>query len=223
MGKARPEPVSAQEYVSGHLPGNRPETTAEPGADRRVRRTRAALHRALIELMLTRPYARITVRDIIDRADVGRSTFYAHYRDKDDLLLVSCIEHVRAEISAQLSRYRGEPPPLLPVEMLFRLVDEHPDVYRPLIGQRANATVLRSIRQVYAELLTEHLGPRLGPDPAAAAATITFLSWGLYGLLESVMDPAQGLTAEQAYRHFAGLWATAGDAREGGVVGGGDG
>ncbi|MFD7842339.1 TetR/AcrR family transcriptional regulator [Nocardia sp. NPDC059764] len=209
-------------YVSGHEAGIRPETVPGPVDDRRVRRTRAALHRALIELMLTRPYARITVRDIIDRADVGRSTFYAHYRDKDDLLLVSCIEHVRAEISAQVARH-PDPPPLLPIEILFRLIDAHPEVYRPLVGPRANATVLRSIRQMYAELLTEHLAPLLGPDPAAASVTITFLSWGLYGLLESVMDPAQELTAEQAYRHFAALWAAAGDAREGRAVGGGHG
>ncbi|MBO0803611.1 MAG: TetR/AcrR family transcriptional regulator [Nocardiopsaceae bacterium] len=58
-----------------------------PGTDRRVRRTRALLHQALIELILEKGYGRITVQDILDRADVGRSTFYSHYRDKDALLL----------------------------------------------------------------------------------------------------------------------------------------
>ncbi|WP_235947440.1 TetR/AcrR family transcriptional regulator [Nocardia terrae] len=178
-----------------------------------------ALHRSLIELMQQQPYERITVRDIIDRADIGRSTFYAHYRDKDDLLLVSCIEHVRGEIAAQLARYDGDPPALAPIEILIRLLDAHPDVYRPLVGPRANTIVLRSIRQMYAELLAEHLGDRLGPDPAAA---ITFLSWGLYGLLESVMDPRQDVTAEQAYRHFARLWAASGNSPEGVPVGAGD-
>src|SRR5690606_24086942 len=54
--------------------------------DRRVRRTREALRRALIEEILEKGYAQVTVQDIIDRADVGRSTFYAHFQDKDDLL-----------------------------------------------------------------------------------------------------------------------------------------
>ncbi|MGW4245741.1 hypothetical protein [Nocardia sp. NPDC004722] len=103
------------------------------------------------------------------------------------------------------------------------MADTYPEVYRPLVGPRTNGTVLRSIRQMYAELLTEHLGDRLGPDPVAAAGTITFLSWGLYGLLESVMDPRQDLDATQAYRLFATLWAGAGHAFEGGAVGGGDG
>ena len=55
--------------------------------DSRVRRTRNALGDALIALMQERPFDDITVQDILDRAPIGRSTFYAHYRDKDDLFL----------------------------------------------------------------------------------------------------------------------------------------
>jgi AcrR family transcriptional regulator len=55
--------------------------------DRRVGRTRKALKEALTDLILERGYEGVTVQDIIDRADVGRSTFYAHFVDKDDLLM----------------------------------------------------------------------------------------------------------------------------------------
>lgn len=55
--------------------------------DRRVQRTRQLLQDALVSLILEKGYQKITVQDIIDRANVGRSTFYSHYRDKDDLLL----------------------------------------------------------------------------------------------------------------------------------------
>src|SRR5215210_3732427 len=54
--------------------------------DRRVRRTRRALHDALLTLMIEKSYDAITIQDIIDRADVGRSTFYSHFTDKRDLL-----------------------------------------------------------------------------------------------------------------------------------------
>jgi AcrR family transcriptional regulator len=47
--------------------------------DRRAARTRRALHGALMSLILRKGYEAITVQDIIDEADVGRSTFYAHY------------------------------------------------------------------------------------------------------------------------------------------------
>jgi AcrR family transcriptional regulator len=55
--------------------------------DRRVGKTRKALKDALTDLILEKGYEGVTVQDVIDRADVGRSTFYAHYIDKDDLLM----------------------------------------------------------------------------------------------------------------------------------------
>jgi len=54
--------------------------------DRRVERTRQLLQDALVSLILENGYQKITIQDIIDRANVGRSTFYSHYRDKEDLL-----------------------------------------------------------------------------------------------------------------------------------------
>ena len=56
-------------------------------ADRRISKTRKALKEALTDLILEKGYEKVTVQDVIDRADVGRSTFYAHFEDKDDLLM----------------------------------------------------------------------------------------------------------------------------------------
>jgi AcrR family transcriptional regulator len=55
--------------------------------DRRVRRTRQLLQSALLALLQEKRYEDISVQDIIERADVARSTFYVHYVDKDDLLV----------------------------------------------------------------------------------------------------------------------------------------
>ena len=57
--------------------------------DRRVQRTRELLQKALIELISERGYDAITVQDIVDRANVGRTTFYVHYSSKDELFM-SC-------------------------------------------------------------------------------------------------------------------------------------
>jgi len=54
--------------------------------DRRKRRSRAALRAGLLELIGVKPYDTITIDDVADTADVSRATFYAHYRDKADLL-----------------------------------------------------------------------------------------------------------------------------------------
>lgn len=56
-------------------------------ADRRTRRTRQLLRDALLALLKEKRYEAISVQDIIERADVARSTFYVHYLDKDDLLV----------------------------------------------------------------------------------------------------------------------------------------
>ena len=54
--------------------------------DRRVLRTREVLSNALVDLILEKGYEKITVQNIIDQANIGRSTFYDHFQDKQDLL-----------------------------------------------------------------------------------------------------------------------------------------
>ena len=69
---------------------------AKKRMDARVRRTRDALGDALVALMQEKPFDTITVQDVLDRAKVGRSTFYTHYSDKDDLLMSDAEEFFEA-------------------------------------------------------------------------------------------------------------------------------
>ncbi len=64
--------------------------------DRRVQHTRERLQKALIELISECEYHVITIQDIVDRANVGRTTFYLHYNGKDDLFM-SCHEAIVSE------------------------------------------------------------------------------------------------------------------------------
>ena len=73
--------------------------------DRRVARTRRTLHEALIRLIKRKGYDALTVQEIIDEADIGRATFYAHYRGKDDLLRGG-FERLRSELKATRSATR---------------------------------------------------------------------------------------------------------------------
>lgn len=164
--------------------------------DRRVRRTRDLLHRALIELMMERGYEKVTVADVIDRADVGRSTFYSHYRDKDDLLLVSTTEYLRREIAAA----GAGPTPLSRLRVIFELVGRYPEVHRPLLGPKASGTVLRSYRMMLTQLVDESLDGV--PERAEAVA---FLAGGLFGLLAAIVDPGSSLQAGRAWSRFERL------------------
>lgn len=72
--------------------------------DRRQQKTRAAVYKAFTDLLRTTPYSSITIQDIIDKANIGRSTFYAHFQTKEDLLVVLCTEIFDHVFSAHLSK-----------------------------------------------------------------------------------------------------------------------
>jgi AcrR family transcriptional regulator len=98
--------------------------------DRRSQRTRQLLSEALVELIREKGYDSITVSDIIQRANVGRSTFYAHYRDKDDLF-VGEMDRV-IEVLGQ--RVPDEQETMFfPSLGLFRHVGEEYELYKALV------------------------------------------------------------------------------------------
>src|SRR5208337_4703375 len=103
MSRKAPASAPLSMPVSVYVPA--PVPVSAPKLDRRVRRTRDALGDALLTLMQEKPFESIIVQHVLDRAGVGRSTFYAHYRDKDDLFL-SDLEDFLEGMSTLLLRRR---------------------------------------------------------------------------------------------------------------------
>jgi AcrR family transcriptional regulator len=116
--------------------------------DRRTERTRQALMTAFIGEMLSRGYSEISVEEIAERANVGRSTFYAHYRSKEDILKESV-----ARPSSLLSILVGGDVPLEMVVM--QLMHFHEQRTR-------NGTFFRDpIRRIWVSVLAGMIEPRL--------------------------------------------------------------
>src|SRR5215216_7416147 len=102
----------------------------EDKKDRRSQRTRHLLSAALVQLIREKDYNSITVSDIIERANVGRSTFYAHYRDKDDLF-VGELDRVIEVLSQRIPSQQEIP--FFPSLGLFRHVGEEYELYKALV------------------------------------------------------------------------------------------
>jgi AcrR family transcriptional regulator len=154
--------------------------------DRRVRRTRKLLHEAFLSLVIEKGYEKTTIQDILDRADVGRSTFYVHYRDKEALLTAS-FDGIREQLERELADITTDGPVdvALPAALLYEHAHRNQRVYRALCGRRGGALVQRYLRRLIGDLLRKRLRPqftRAGTDVPADVAAEFYTSAAL-GLL----------------------------------------
>jgi AcrR family transcriptional regulator len=117
------------------------------------------LQRALNALTLKKGYEAITIEDICGAANVGRSTFYAHYTGKDDLkrsglehLRQQLLDHQRAALAASDNAGKRSLAFSLP---MFEHAREHIDLYRALVGNHGGAVALGTIRQILSDLVRD--------------------------------------------------------------------
>lgn len=154
-------------------------------SDRRVLRTRRMLRDALIALLGERGWDRVSVQDLCDRADVGRSTFYTHFVDKEDLL-VGGLDDLRKMLLAQRPPSTSAGSGALGfVTGLIEHVDQHQRLFRALIGKHSGYVVQKRFRQLLVSLVKDDLAGR-GPQADAVAhyvagAFFELLSWWLDG------------------------------------------
>jgi AcrR family transcriptional regulator len=109
--------------------------------DQRVRRTRDRLGDAMMGLLVEKPFDDITVQDVLDRAQVSRSTFYTHYRDKNDLFL-SDAEDFFEMMAMALARAGDKSDRVAPVRELFAHVAEVRPFYNALIASGRSQVLL---------------------------------------------------------------------------------
>jgi AcrR family transcriptional regulator len=101
--------------------------------DRRSRRSQRLIVDALLALMVQKRFDRITVQEILDRADVGRTTFYAQFRNKEDVLELA-LERVFGQLQDRpLGSGEESANQLLPSLELFRHVQETQSIYPALV------------------------------------------------------------------------------------------
>lgn len=143
-----------------------------PKTDRRIVRTRNLLGDALVALLQEKNFDDITVQDVLNRAGVGRSTFYVHYRDKTDLLL-SDVEDFFELCCGLLKKRNANPKRLLPVQELFAHIRDLREFYAAMVRSRKIQDVHALGRGFFARSIEERLesaGVKLEPFERSAKA-----------------------------------------------------
>jgi AcrR family transcriptional regulator len=177
--------------------------------DRRTEKTRQAIFHAVSELMQEKKYSNITIQDIIDKANVGRSTFYAHFSTKDELLS-KCIENIfeflhqfvveRVEHSSQQTR-------ILPVAELFDHVKENKRLIKGLMSVE-NAEVARIVQSYWNRKIDHYLMSQMsnGVVPKVPQVLMTnHISSTMIELLRWWVDNDNRYTPQQMDQFFQEL------------------
>jgi AcrR family transcriptional regulator len=153
-------------------------------SDRRIRRTRHLLQEAIVALILEKPYYKVTVQDILDRADVGRSTFYAHFPDKE-ALLVSGFDDLATDLDHRIEETE-ESQHLLHAEAFFKHAQERRDFYKAMVEGGGVEIVLETGRRHIEDSIQTHLRQMEVEEDTLAVplpVLINFLTGSLLSLL----------------------------------------
>lgn len=176
--------------------------------DRRVQRTQQALSNALVALILEKGYAAVQVKDIAERANINRASFYLHYKDKDDLM-VACVEATFNELASALRpldlRHFDEVDlGHLQQTAIFQHLADHALFYRamfcvPAFVERAENYIVRYARRRIAPLLRASKGQTVPPDLMLHAVAGTLVSAVRWWLSQDKPVPPEQI-AEQVLR-----------------------
>src|SRR6266852_3410158 len=160
-------------------------TVKSKKADRRTNRTRRSLSAAMVELVKEKRFDDITVQNVIDRADVGRSTFYSHFRDKEDLFQKNW-ERFLDMLAQQIDWEKAGQASFVPVVFLFRHLQEAQTFYKGLVRSRKSDSVLKSGVEYFSWKIEAALNARLKQKPAIPISILSnYLASELFGLLSS--------------------------------------
>ncbi|HEY7099011.1 MAG TPA: TetR/AcrR family transcriptional regulator [Terriglobales bacterium] len=185
-----------------------PAPSAHRRADRRVLRTRDALGDALVSLMHEKPFDQITVQHVLDRAAVSRSTFYTHYRDKNDLFL-SDVEDFLEFMAFRLSHSHEVSNRVAPVREFFAHVADWHEFHDVLVSAGKIRDFLDLCQGYFARAIQQRLNELEHSAPAKSrkiatiqAARAQMLAGALISLLSWWLDRGMPTTAEEMDRTF---------------------
>jgi AcrR family transcriptional regulator len=172
--------------------------------DRRIQRTRLSLRSALLELLKKKNYDDISIEEITERANVGRATFYLHYKDKEDLLLEEFSEMSNERVETllkipfsawlptndQVENESHKIASLQPLLMVFQHIKDHSELYYILLKSSKSSRTFERIRKISTEAIVTFMQTKLATDPIPMLFKVPIEFFAAYfsGALLSTVD-----------------------------------
>jgi AcrR family transcriptional regulator len=178
-------------------------TGAARRTDRRVQRTRRALRDALVALILERGWDGFGIQELCERADVGRSTFYMHFADKEELVAGN-FEDLRKALRAQLAETGTTGRPLAFSRGLVEHAHDHRRLFLAVVGKKSGLVVQRRFRDLVLDLVHEDLDAALPPGQTRDA-TVAFLAGAFLEVLTWALESKSPPSADDTDRLFREL------------------
>lgn len=177
--------------------------------DRRTQRTRLALRQALLDLMHERGWDDIGVQEICERANIGRSTFYTHFENKDALLSGS-FDDLRKFLRAadepkQSNATGGTLPRLRFVRGLMQHGYENRRLFKTLVGRRSGYLVHQRFREAIVEMVNEDLV--MANDDIPRPAAVRWIAAGLFELMTWWLESRSPMSVDELHQLFEKLVA----------------
>jgi AcrR family transcriptional regulator len=178
--------------------------------DRRVIKTRRVIEDALFTLMQEKPYHKITIQELIDLANVGRSTFYSHYETKEDLLL-SSIEHLLELLNQYIMDYlesKEKQTRLLPVVELFDHIKENSKLMKGLMKAESSDLFFDKVQTHLNNSIEGYIKAGIPKNYEPSVPIIILanhISSTLINLLKWWVNNRMPYTSEQMERYFQEL------------------
>lgn len=170
----------------------------KPKPDRRIQRTRKALHESLIELIIEKGFDKVTVQDVIERANVGRSTFYSHFKDTEDLFL-SGFENLWLLFEDLLSGQAVEKSSVWDISLIvFQHAQGYQGVYKALVGKQSGVLMAGHMHKYLSVLIRKSLKDQWSMDKQVPLDVVIYhLASSLIALLGWWVDHELPYSAEQ--------------------------
>ena len=170
--------------------------------DRRSQRTRHLVSSAFVELLREKGYAAITVSDIIERANIGRSTFYSHYRDKDDLF-VGELDRVIESLGNQNPGPKEMP--FFPSLGLFRHIGEEYELYKALLWTPGIDLLVKHLQTSLSRRIEQGLQSNGGEFGVPLPILANFIAGSFLTLLKWWLENKMSYSPEEMDAMFRGL------------------